>query len=81
VDEVSLRELRNNVSAILRRVQAGERFRVTVNRRPVAELVPLPHRRLSVPWDEVRAKLPAVQADAGLTADLLAAAPETSDDV
>ena len=35
------RELRNDVSAVLRRVEAGEEFIVTVSGRPVAELRPL----------------------------------------
>ena len=35
------RELRNDVSAVLRRVEAGEEFVVTVSGRPVAELRPL----------------------------------------
>jgi len=39
--EVSARDLRNHTAAILRRVEAGERLRVTVSRRPVAELAPL----------------------------------------
>ena len=34
------RELRNNVSAVLRAVEAGETFTVTVRGRPVARLVP-----------------------------------------
>lgn len=34
------RELRNNVSDILRRAEQGERFTVTVAGRPVAELGP-----------------------------------------
>lgn len=34
------RELRNNVSDVLRRAEAGERFTITVNGRPVAELGP-----------------------------------------
>jgi hypothetical protein len=41
MNEVSVRELRNQVSAALRRVEAGARVRVTVDRRPVAEIVPL----------------------------------------
>jgi prevent-host-death family protein len=39
--EVSARDLRNHTAEVLRRVEAGERLRVNVNRRPVAELVPL----------------------------------------
>ena len=35
------RELRNDVGAVLRRVEAGEEFIITVSGRPVAELRPL----------------------------------------
>jgi len=35
------RELRNNISAVLRRAEAGERIVVTVDGRPVAELGPV----------------------------------------
>lgn len=35
------RDLRNDVSAVLRRVEAGEEFVVTVSGRPVAELRPV----------------------------------------
>ena len=35
------RELRNDISAVLRRVAAGEEFVVTVSGRPVAELRPV----------------------------------------
>ena len=34
------RELRNNVARVLRQVEAGERLRITVDGRPVADLVP-----------------------------------------
>jgi prevent-host-death family protein len=34
------RELRNNVSDVLRRAEQGERFTITVAGRPVAELGP-----------------------------------------
>jgi prevent-host-death family protein len=39
--DVSSRDLSNRTAEVLRRVEAGERLRVTVNRRPVAELLPL----------------------------------------
>ena len=41
MSDVSARDLRNHTAEVLRRVEAGERLRVNVNRRPVAELVPL----------------------------------------
>lgn len=34
------KELRNNVSEVLRRAEAGEEFTITVSGRPVAELGP-----------------------------------------
>ncbi len=51
------RELRNDISAVLRRVAAGEEFVVTVSGRPVAELRPLVHKREFVPMDELIAAL------------------------
>jgi len=36
VTEIPLRELRNETSAVLRRVEEGERLTVTVSGRPVA---------------------------------------------
>ena len=78
-DEVSVRELRNHTAAVLRRVEAGERLRVTVDRRPVAELVPLPGRATWVPRE--RALQALVQADAGLRAELDEALPDTVDEL
>jgi prevent-host-death family protein len=78
-DEVSVRELRNSTAAVLRRVEAGERLRVTVDRRPVAELVPLPSQSVWVPRTRVVDAL--VQADAGLRDDLADALPDTVDDL
>ncbi|MGH3701530.1 MAG: type II toxin-antitoxin system Phd/YefM family antitoxin [Pseudonocardiaceae bacterium] len=51
--EIALRELRNNTSEVLRRVENGEELDVTVNGRPVARLVPLPRRRAFLSWDEI----------------------------
>lgn len=42
---MSSRDLRNHTADVLRRVEAGERVRISVNRRPVAELVPLDRPR------------------------------------
>jgi prevent-host-death family protein len=78
-DEVSVRELRNHMAEVLRRVESGERLRVTVDRRPVAELVPLPGRKVWVPKARVLASL--VQADAALAGELAEALPDTTDDL
>lgn len=42
MDSVGVRELRQNLSVYLRRVQAGEALRVTDRGQPVALLTPLP---------------------------------------
>ena len=41
VETVGVRQLRNDVAAVLRRAAAGERITVTVDGRPVAQLGPL----------------------------------------
>jgi prevent-host-death family protein len=51
--DVPQRELRNNTADLLRRVEAGERLRITVHGHPVAELVPLERAKNFVPFDEV----------------------------
>ena len=78
-DDVSVRELRNHTADVLRRVEAGERLRVTVDRRPVAELVPLPSRRTWVPRDRVVQAL--TQADTGLRDELADSLPDTIDEL
>ena len=47
MNEVSVRDLRNNGAAVLRRVESGDRLTVTRDGEPVADLVPLPRRRIS----------------------------------
>jgi prevent-host-death family protein len=65
------RELRNNVSAVLRRAEQGERFTVTVDGRPVAELGPLSSARRASPPDRLAAALASTPVDAGWPAELL----------
>jgi len=77
--DVSVRELRNHTADVLRRVEAGERLRITVDRRPVAELAPLPRRDVWVPRKRVVDSL--VQADARLSDDLSEALPDTVDEL
>ncbi|WP_219416621.1 type II toxin-antitoxin system Phd/YefM family antitoxin [Pseudonocardia nigra] len=80
--EVASRELRNDTAGVLRRVQAGERVTITVNGRPVAELVPVQRtRRSPIRRDELVARLRQGQADAGLRADLARLAGDTTDDL
>jgi prevent-host-death family protein len=40
-DRIGIRELRNQVAAVVRRAAAGERIVVTVDGRPIAQLGPL----------------------------------------
>jgi prevent-host-death family protein len=64
------RELRNNVSEVLRRAESGERFTVTVDGRPVAELGPLGRpRRLASPAQLVQI-LASTPVDPGWAGDL-----------
>jgi prevent-host-death family protein len=77
--DVSVRELRNHTAEVLRRVEAGERLRVTVDRRPVAELAPLPTREAWVPRE--RAVRALIQADLELRSELSEALPNTVDEL
>ncbi|MGA2471652.1 MAG: type II toxin-antitoxin system prevent-host-death family antitoxin [Solirubrobacteraceae bacterium] len=79
-DAVSVRELRNSVSAVLRRVESGERVTVTVDRRPVAEIVPLRRRRV-VPASEAREVAARYGADAGLGRELRSVFGDTTDEL
>ena len=81
MEEVPARELRNDVSAVLRRVEAGAHLRVTVSGRPVAELVPLAVRPRSMSWEALVRGIEDWRADAGLRRDLAELLPETTDDV
>jgi prevent-host-death family protein len=81
VTDVPARDLRNDVSSVLRRVEAGERLRVTVSGRAVAELVPLPGRPRTMRWDAFMQGSDTWQADPALREELAALLPETTDDV
>jgi prevent-host-death family protein len=69
--EVSVRELRNSTAAVVAAVRAGEKLTLTVNREPVADIVPHVERRS--PWvsaAELRRIVRDAPADAGLLEDL-----------
>ncbi|GAA5131888.1 type II toxin-antitoxin system Phd/YefM family antitoxin [Pseudonocardia adelaidensis] len=76
--EIALRELRNNTSEVLWRVEDGEEIDVPVNGRAVARLVPLPRRPRFPPAEVALAN----QADPGLLDDLREMlGDETTDDM
>ena len=79
--EIPARELRNDVSAILRRVEGGERLTVTVSGRPVATLVPLSTRPATIPWSVLASALAKISADPSLRSELAVAIAGTTDDV
>jgi antitoxin (DNA-binding transcriptional repressor) of toxin-antitoxin stability system len=69
--EVSVRDLRNSTAGVIAEIEAGERLTLTVNRRPVADIVPHVHKR--DPWlpsSEFRRILEDAPADPGLLEDL-----------
>ena len=69
---IAQRQLRNEVGAILRRAEAGERFTVTVDGRPVAELAPLASTARPVTLDALRLVLAEVPADPAWLSEALA---------
>lgn len=75
---IPVRELRNHVSDVLRRVEAGETLEVTVNDRPVALLVPRRTRPRTMATRHFLTQLPL--ADDSLRTELTEALTETTDD-
>lgn len=69
--EISVRELRNHTARVVAAVRSGERLSLTVNRAPVADIVP--HAAARSPWvpsDTLRRIVEEAGADAGLLDDL-----------
>ena len=79
--EIPQRELRNNVAAVLREVEAGESLRVTVRGRPVADLVPIAGRKRGLAPEEVARIVAQAPLDPGFAADLDAVAGATIDEL
>ncbi|HET8815669.1 MAG TPA: hypothetical protein VFM51_12045 [Solirubrobacterales bacterium] len=68
---VSIRELRNSTSRVVAELEAGERLTLTVNRRPVADILPhIEERDPWVPSSELRRIVRQASADPGLLDDL-----------
>ncbi|MFZ0215581.1 MAG: type II toxin-antitoxin system prevent-host-death family antitoxin [Candidatus Dormiibacterota bacterium] len=69
--DVSVRDLRNHTAKVVAAVRSGERISLTVNRRPVADIVP--HAETRSPWvpsSTLRAIVNEAGADVGLLEDL-----------
>ncbi len=80
-EEIASRDLRNDVAAVLRRVEAGESLIVNVSGRPVARLVPMASRPTSIPSTTLMTALHKAAADTELAAELAQALSDTTDDV
>ena len=79
---ISQRELRNDISRVLREVEAGEQLRVTVNGRPVADLVPVEGlRRTFVPRDALVELLEKASLGHGFLQDVEPATGATIDEL
>lgn len=63
-------KLRNEIAAVLRRAEQGERFTVTVAGRPVAELGPLPGGRALAAPERLGRILSEAPPDARFAQDL-----------
>ena len=79
--EIPQRELRNDIASVLKRVARGQRLRVTVRGRPVAELVPISDARRFVSRSEFGAILLEDPLDGGFREDMRSALGGTVDEL
>ena len=78
--DVPQRDLRNRTAELLRRVERGERLRITVHGHAVAELRAIDHVASFVPSEELRRDLTGVlHRDDPLDLELRAADEQPSD--
>jgi prevent-host-death family protein len=76
------RELRNDIGRVLREVEAGERLRITVDGRPVADLVPIAGTpRTFVSRADVTQLLGQVALDGAFMRDIDRASGDTIDEL
>lgn len=82
VRTIPQRELRNHTSRVLREVEAGEPMRITVDGRPVADLVPLEGvRRTFVPREDVLRILRDAPLDPDFARDIRQLTDQTIDEL
>jgi prevent-host-death family protein len=79
VQRIPQRDLRNDVSAVLRRVMDGERLRVTVAGRDAADLIPIDDTPQWVSGQRAHQLIMGAQADAELATVLAEDFPDTTD--
>jgi prevent-host-death family protein len=76
------RELRNNIGRVLRQVEAGERLRITVDGRPVADLIPAAGaRRTFVSHADLTRLMAHAPLDAEFAQDLAVVTGATIDEL
>jgi prevent-host-death family protein len=69
--EISVRDLRNHTAEVVAAVRSGERLSLTVNRLPVADIVPHSQRRSHwMPAHTLRSIVEDAGADRELLTDL-----------
>ncbi len=81
IREIPQRELRNEIARVLRDVEAGERFRVTVSGRPVADLVPVTSGPRPTRREEIARILARAPLDAAFEADVASVVGDTIDEL
>jgi prevent-host-death family protein len=79
--EIPQRELRNDITEVLREVESGRRLRVTVRGRPVADLVPVSEARPFVSRSEFESILVDAPLDPDFEEDVGAALGSTIDEL
>lgn len=79
--KIPVRELRNDSAGILRQVEAGRTFVITVAGREIAELVPLPSRPTFVPAAVIERIIREAPLDAQFSDDIRAALPLRVDEL
>ena len=79
--EVASRELRNSTRSLLSRVEAGEQITITVDGRPVAQLVAIRDRPRWISRSDFVNRVIADQADPGLADELADLAGGSTDEL
>jgi prevent-host-death family protein len=78
---IPARELRNDSVEILRQVEAGQRFVITISGREVAELTPLASKSVFVPRSVVESLIREAPLDPGFASDVDAALSQRVDEL